>query len=70
MLVGQGTKSHENSNDDVVWNNSREWDRRKLATFQPMHSRGVNGDGFFSGNVRTIFQITVLSFLLGFEVQP
>lgn len=42
----------------------------ELSGFKPVHQSGVNSHTFFCRNVRSIFQIAVLSLLLGFEIEP
>jgi hypothetical protein len=48
---------------------SRERDRRKLPTLQPMNGRSVDCDSFLCTDVRTVLEVAVLAFLLGLEIQ-
>jgi hypothetical protein len=48
--------------------NIQERNRRKLPTLKPVNSCSVNGNSFFSANVRAILQVTVLPLLLSFEI--
>ena len=47
----------------------RERNVNEFATLEPMHYSGVNSDCLLSGNVRSVFQIVVLSFLFGLQIE-
>ena len=42
----------------------------ELSGFKPVHQSGVNSHTFFCRNIGSIFEIAVLSLLLGFEIEP
>lgn len=46
-----------------------EGDWGELSRLQPVHSTGIDGNSLLGRDVWTIFQVTVLSLLLGLEVQ-
>lgn len=41
----------------------------KLSAFEPMDNSSINGYCFFCRDIRTIFEIVVLSFLFSFKEQ-
>ena len=51
----------------VLVRERRERDRRELARLQPVHGGGVDRHGFFRGDVRAVFQVVVLAFLLSLQ---
>ena len=50
-------------------NYTREWYGRELAALQPMDSRSIDRDGFFSADVRTILEVAMLTLLLGLQIE-
>lgn len=48
---------------------AREWNGSELATFEPMNSRRIDRNGFFSTDIGAIFEVGMLPLLLGFQVQ-
>ena len=53
-----------------LYDSGGERDGRKLPALQPVHRRGVDGHGLFGADIWPVFQVVVLPFLLGLEVQP
>ena len=49
--------------------NSRERDGSKFTALKPVNCRRVNGYRLFSANVRTVFEISMLSLLLCLQIQ-
>eukprot|EP00398_MALV-I-01_sp_L67-1_P000203 gene202-gene343 len=45
------------------------WERNRseLTRLQPMHSSSVNGNSLFTSNVRTILEVSMLTFLFGLQ---
>ena len=70
VFVGKGTRTIKTSigHRGSSWN-LRKWNGSKLAAFKPMYGGSVNGHGFFSTDVWSIFEITVLSLLLCLQVE-
>mmetsp|Transcript_19442 Transcript_19442/g.63358 ORF Transcript_19442/g.63358 Transcript_19442/m.63358 type:complete len:470 (-) Transcript_19442:1597-3006(-) len=54
----------------VLVRERREGDGRELARLEPVHHRGIDGDGLLGRDVRPILEIVVLALLLRLEPQP
>ena len=69
MFVGQrpARKSDRYLNQNIGY--LREWDWSKFTTFQPVNGRGINGHCFFRADVWAVFEVAVLTFLFGLEIQ-
>ena len=55
--------------DRVANQNVREGNGRELATLEPMNSRGVDGNGLLSTDIRAVLEVSVLTLLFGLQVQ-
>jgi hypothetical protein len=45
------------------------WERNRLETtcFEPVYCHSINGNRFFTGNIWTVFEIIMLTFLFSFK---